>query len=512
MASKYIPGASSLGYGFDVFGRYSDDSKTRPLFNMVYDGKQTFKEYLVPENVNVENRSHNYGSSTFVDSRQKMESYFSGNLKVAAKYGFFSGQFSASYSMTNKTDVSYQYGIVETFSQQYALDLKDRSENALADWVKNDPDYKNIPNQFNDNNRILFFRFFDKFGIYYMPRVVVGARLFYTSMIKKEYKYTETQAEAKLKLEYKAIFSSSVEAQASWKEVGQTWASQREVKVEAVGGSNEMLNVLMPGYGANHETAYNAWLKSSEAMPAVIDFELRSVSEIFSADKAAAVEQAINAYVLHKLLLESKTGSCLIALNGEAVVPQPIGDQPVLGWQLAAINRSTLQRVFARSYATSTYWKYEDHYDKMLADIQPFNNPNHLIAFTSFSNFSQNCPTKPFAEFLERCGAGDQLAQWIDTKDSNTGIYWCCALCHTNYCFVGIPGSPRGTRPEAFQRAGSCDTGTDRWLTSDGWLDKPAKMASLIVDLYQVKAGPTDEVEGSADAGLVLEIGPAREG
>ena len=511
MASIYIPGASSLGYGFDVFGRYSDASKTRPLFNMVYDGKQTFKEYLVPDNVNVENNSRNYGSSTYVDSRQKMESYFSGNLKVAAKYGFFSGQFSASYSMTNKTDVSYQFGIVETFSQQYALDLKDRSENALADWVKNDPDYKNIPDKFTDSNRILFFRFFDKYGIYYMPRVVLGARLFYTSMVKKEYKYSETEAEAKLKLEYKAIFSSSVEAQANWKQVGETWASRREVKVEAIGGSNEMLNVLMPGYGANHETAYNAWLKSSEAMPAVIDFDLRSISEIFSAEKAEAVEQAINAYVLHKLMIESKTGSCLIALNGEAVLPQPVGDQPVLGWQLVAINRSTLQRVFSRSYSTTTYWKYEDHYDRMRADIQPYNNPSHIIAFTAFSNFAQNAPTKAFTEFLESCGAGEKLAQWIDTKDSNTGIYWCCALCHCNYCFVGIPGSPRGTRHEAFQRAGSCDTGTGQWVNSDGWLDKPANMASLIVDLYQIK-GSTAEAGADSDSELMLEIGNARHG
>ena len=508
MASVYIPGASSLGYGFDVFGRYSDFSKTRPLFNMVYDGKQTFKEYLVPENVNVDNKSHNYGSSTYVDSRQKMESYFSSKLKVEAKYGFFSGQFSASYSMTNKTDVSYQFGIVETFSQQYALDLKDRSEHALADWVKNDADYKNIPNQFTDNNRILFFRFFDKYGIYYMPRVVVGARLFYTSMVKKEYKYTEVEAEAKLKLEYKAIFSASAEAQANWKQVGENWSSRREVKVDAVGGSNDMLNVLMPGYGANHETAYNAWLKSSEALPAVIDFELKPISDIFSADKAAAVQQAIEAYVLHKLLIESKTGSCLIAFNGQAVLPQPIGDQPVLGWQLVAINRSTLVRAFSKSYPTGDYWECEQTYTKMLADIQPFNNSNHIIAFTTFSNFAQNAPPKPFVAFLENCGAGDKLAQWLDTKSSNSGIYYCCALCHTNYCFVGIPGSAKGTRHEAFQRTGSCDTGTDQWRQSQHWLDKPAEMASLIVDLYQIKGGTGSE----ADSELLLEIGNARHG
>ena len=502
--AEYIPGAASLGYGFDVYGQYSDKSKKLPLFNMVYDGKQTYNDYLVPLNVNVDGIRRTYGDSTYVDNRKKIEEFFSSNLKVSAKYGFFSGQFEASYSMSNKSDVSYQFGLVVSYSQLYALDLKDRSENALAEWVKNDPDYKNIPDQFTDNNRLLFFRFFDKYGIYYMPRVVVGSRLYYSSMIKKEYKYTTTEAEAKLKLEYKAIFSGSADAQATWKQVGESWSSQREVKIEAVGGSNEMLEVLMPGYGANHEIAFNAWLKSAQQKPAVIDFDLKPVSEIFSAQKAAAVEAAINAYVLHKLFLESKTGSCLIAFNGEPILPPASGDSKMLGYQLAAISRSELKPAFRRSYATFEYWRYESLYDQMLADIQPFNNPQYIIAFTAFTNFSQNAPTKPFADFLESCGAGWELDHWLDTKASNKGIYSCCALCHINYVFVGIPGSAKGTQPERFRRAGSCDTNADPWYDQNGWLDKPAPMASLIVDLYVIK-GPTDTEP-------MLDIGQGRHG
>jgi hypothetical protein len=500
MATEYIPGASSLGYGFDVFGKYSDSSKIRPLFNMVYDGKQTYKDYLVPLNVNIDPKTHNYGSSTYVDSRRKIEEYFSSKLTVSAKYGFFSGQFDASYSMSNKSDVSYQFGIVDSFSQQFALDLKDRSVNALADWVKDDPDYQNIPDQFTPANRELFFRFFDKYGIYYMARVVVGSRLYYSSTVKKEYKYSSTDAEAKLKLEYKAIFSASAEAQATWKQVGESWASSRDVKVDCVGGSNEMLNILLPGFGANHETAYKAWLNSAEARPSVVDFDLRLISELFSANKATAVQQAINAYLLHKLFLESKTGSCLIAFDGKPVLPQPSGENPVLGWQLAAISRSDLKLAFARSYSTSDYWNSGDLYTKMLADIQPFNNNGHIIAFVGFSNFAQNAPPKPFADFLESCGAGPKLAQWIDTKDSNRAIYSCCALAHCNYTFVGVPGSGRGKWHESFSRAGSCDTGDPKWH-GPNFLDLPAPMASMIVDLYEVK--------GATDNELVAHLGRA---
>jgi len=501
--AEYIPGAGSLGYGFDVYGQYSDNSKKLPLFNMVYDGKQTFNNYLVPQNVNVDAVRYTYGTSTYVDERKKIEEFFASKLTVSAKYGFFSGQVEASFSMSDKSDVSYQFGIYVSYNQLYTMDLKDRSENALADWVKNDLDYKNIPDQFTDDNRLLFFRFFDKYGIYYMPRVVCGSRLYYSSMNKKEYKYTSQEAKAKLDLEYKAIFSASAEAQASWQKVGETWSSQREVKVEAVGGSNEMLNVLMPGYGANHDIVYQTWLKSAEQKPAVIDFELRPVSEIFSAQKAQAVAAAIEAYVRHKLFLESKTGSCLIAFNGEAILPPPANDSKMLGYQLAAISRSDLKTAFRRSYGTFDYWRYESVYDQMLADIQPYNNPNYLIAFAAFTNFSQNAPTKPFADFLQSCGAGYELAHWLDTKESNKGIYSCCALCHVNYVFAGIPGSAWGTQPEKYRRAGSCDTNSDPWYAQNAWLDKPAPMASLIVDLYLVKKSSDTEL---------LEIGQGRHG
>jgi hypothetical protein len=44
---------------------------------MVYDGKQTYNDYLVPQNVNVDNKRHNYGNATYVDSRKKIEEHSS---------------------------------------------------------------------------------------------------------------------------------------------------------------------------------------------------------------------------------------------------------------------------------------------------------------------------------------------------------------------------------------------------------------------------------------------------
>src|SRR6185369_7514644 len=138
-----------------------------------------------------------------------------------------------------------------------------------------------------------------------------------------------------------------------------------------------------------------------------------------------------------------------------------------------------------------------------LQDIQPYNNSNYIIAFTAFSNFAQNAPTEPFVQFLYNCGAGEGVDQWLNTKKANLNN-GCCALAHINYVFVGTPGSAKGTRHENLQRAGSCDTGAYPWYFGDYWLDKPAPLASLMVDLYHV--------QGPSDADLVLEIGKARRG
>lgn len=487
MASTYIPGAATLGYGFDVMGSYDEKSKTRALFEISY-RKKTFQDYLVPENASVDPKRITMGGSTFVNSRRKMENFFSAAANVGATYGFFSGQFDASYSMTNKSDVEYQFGIVQSYQKLYRLELDDRSPEALADWVKEDAVYKEVPDKFTDADRALFFRFFEKYGLYYVRGIYAGSRLYYNASVRKSYGYSEQKAEAKLKLEYTALFTAGAES--TWKEVGEKWASERQVSIAAEGGDSSMLNMLMPGYGTSQADLYKTWLNSAEANPSVIDFVLAPIAELFPDIKAEAVKKAADSYVNHKLFLESKTGTCLLHLDREDLQPPPSDDFRTLGYQLAAIDRRGMKPVFARSYSTSDFWgDYEKLYATMLLDIQPYNNDNHIIAFTAFSNFAQNAPTKPFCEFLMNCGAGIKLNQWLDTKESNRGIYSCCTLTHCNYCFVGIPG---GEKPgfEAFSRAGGCDTGGTHWSYLDSWLDQPARPVSLIVDLYELLKGP----------------------
>ncbi|MEL7488459.1 MAG: MAC/perforin domain-containing protein, partial [Pseudomonadota bacterium] len=456
---------------------------------------RTFKDgdNLVPDNASVAAKRVTYGDSFYVDNRRKMEEHFAAKASASVSYGFFSGQFEASYSSTTKTDVSYQFGMVESYHQQYSLDLINRNPAALASWVKNDADYQNVPDTFTTANRKLFFNFFDKYGLYYMSRVTVGARMFYSSTVRKEYQYSARDAAAKLSIEVKAVFGASASASAEWSKAGENWASQREVSVSSIGGDNSMMNLLQPGFGGNFEEEYKAWLESADKKPAVIDFQLEPISEIFDPAKRAAIQDAMKAYIEHKLFVESKTGSCLVVVDGNEVLPAPAGSGRNLGYQLAALDRSTLKPVLAKSYATFNYWPSDtardflDLYAEMLTDVAPFNTSDHIIVFTAFSNFAQTAPTPAFRTFLESCGAGFGLDSWIGTRDSNRTISSCCALVHCNYAFVGIPGRGKGAGHEDFQRAGSCDTGDASWWYGSDWLDLPAPMAGVIVDLYELE-------------------------
>ena len=252
----------------------------------------TYKDWVVPSNANLDPTPNNYGQSNVFTTRQKFEEHFGSKVGIKVGIGLFSGEFEASFNMTNKSDVSYEYGLVETYSKFYSLVLKDPSEKSLAPWVKDDEDFKNIPDVFNDENRLLFFRFFEKYGLYYISRVDIGARLYYSTSVDKSYNFSESEIKTKISAEYTAVFSANAEAE--WKKVGESWASARQVKVSATGGSNVILNVLVPGYGANHADAFKAWYESAELNPGVIDFHLTPISKIFSGQKAVAVTISTN--------------------------------------------------------------------------------------------------------------------------------------------------------------------------------------------------------------------------
>ncbi|MEP6673654.1 MAG: MAC/perforin domain-containing protein [Ferruginibacter sp.] len=496
--ATYIPGWDTLGYTFDIFGTYTDSSKRLPLFDVTF-GDESYMDYLVPENasLNTAIKRHSADLRAFT-SRQKVEERFSQKAGISGGYGFFSAEFEATFKTSEQSDVSYDYALYESYSRQYSLSLKNATESGLAIWVKNDEDYQNIPDVFNEENRALFFRFFQKYGLYFVKAVEVGSRLYYCASVNKSEKSTTKDIEVKFAMEVNAVFSAKASSATEWNKIGQEWASNRIVKVIATGGSSSILNMRVPDFGSNDEEALGKWLESAEKSPAIVDFVLKPISDIFSGKRATAVLAAIKDYQKHLMFIESKTGSCLIVVDNKEALPQPQGSK-FLGFQLVAVNRSSIRPEFKRSYTTYEWWSgLEETYNKMLVDIEKYNNDKYIILFTTFSCFARSAPNPAFAKFLQNCGADFGLKDWLDTKDSNTPappstMGLSCDLVHNNYVMVGIPGSAPGAAHETYTRTGSCDTGIMHWTPSNGnWLNPPAPVAAMTVDLFLLKNNKID--------------------
>ncbi|MCX6178749.1 MAG: MAC/perforin domain-containing protein [Chlorobiales bacterium] len=485
-----IPGGDILGYGFDVFGRYDASSKKSPLFNIQYDPSKQWQGFLLPQNASFDSSSSHYGTSYSFNSRSEVEQHFATKVGITGKYNMFNGEFSASYSQTVKQDQEYQYGLMEAFSQFWSLDLKDRSAGALADWVTNDPDFKNLPTQYTAENRYLFFRFFDKYGTYFVTGVNVGARLFYTCSVLKNHQYSEQEVKTKIKAEYNAVFIKvGAEAEAEWKKIGQQWSDARSVSVNALGGNNSILIALAPGFPDNFSTYYKSWLDSCQAMPSTIDFRLASMDTLFSGNKAQAVKSAMDAYTKARIYAESKTGTCVIYFNGQPILPAGSGE--VVGMQLAVLDRQSLDVVFSKSYNASFY-NTNQMYLNALSDIKHLRNSKHIFAFCTWSMLGICLPPKDFYDFLVDCGAGYGLESWENVHNlpqSNPHWYSCDAT-HVNYVLVGIPGIGKSKGHESFERAGSCDTGDKHWHAFDAWLALPAPMANVEVEVLRLQDSP----------------------
>ena len=357
-------------------------------------------------------------------------------------------------------------------------------------------------------NAYLFFRFFDKYGLYYIVAVTVGSRIYYSSSVSKSYGYTEDQIKTKVKLEYKAVLTEAgAEASAEWKRVGRNWTDQRDVRLYTLGGDNSILNALAPGFNDNFNEDYKRWQQSAAAQPAVVDFRLASVDKLFSGDKATAVAQALNAYTRSRIYAESKTGSCLLSFNGQHLLP-PGGGERVYGFQLAAIDRVALTKVWAKSYSVTNdlYSQYQDRYQQALLDITPYRNDGYIIAFATWSMFGVQSPTEYFYEFLRESGAGAGLQDWANVHDLRTqdSAWQSADVTHCNYTLVGVPGTGPGAGVESFSRAGSTDTGQPHWGAGNGWYDLPAPPVSVDVDVYRVGGAPKHTVapaHGSASRG-----------
>jgi MAC/Perforin domain len=445
-----ITGCGVLGYGFNIFGEYGDESVLRPMMDLgAYDGAWTSPvgiEYLVPTNIDVNSATGAQGSVSAFSSKENFTSHFAAKAGVKGSYGAFTGEFDASFTADSASESEYVYGLYEQVIDAWSLTVRDWSAESLLPAVTRDPDFAALPHTYTQQNKYLFFRFFVKYGTHLVTRVGCGARMSYAAQVAKSYTSSTTEITAKLSAEFRGVFADgTVDAQNDFKTADQRWFDSRQVTIRTTGGDTSLVGSIAPSHGVNDNAPFEAWLASAEREPAPITFQLTPVSALFSAERAAAVNTAYNAYANCRLLAESRRDGYTLLLSGTPLQPP---QKEAKGVVVAVIDRADLSIRLLKFY-DAIGWPPGDEvfWGPIAKDLKPYTGDTDFVLALATSGWSNYAiPTSAMIAILESCGAGAGLADW--RKDGALKFQG-----GLNYALLGVMGVGPGLGIEAFRHA-----------------------------------------------------------
>jgi hypothetical protein len=468
-----ITGSGALGFGFDIFGVYGEDSILRPLINLGSANRewtsQAGETYDVLANTTVSPGSGAGGSAYVFDSRETFSSHFAVKAGIKGSYGAFTGEFEADFAIDTSSERSYIYGLYEEIIDSWSLTLVDWSRNALLPNVLQDPDFADLPSEYTTDNKYLFFRFFTKYGTHFTTRVSCGARMSYCVAVDESYTSNTSTVSTKLSAEFGGVFAdASAHAEADFATAGEQWFSNRKVSVRTIGGNTDLVASIIPAYDVNNNAAFQSWITSADRWPSPTGFQVTPIASLFSGDQAAAVNAAYEAYANSRLYAEARTDGCAILLSGRPLIPSssaptmPTGSTPSsgdvpwpeMGWYAAVIDRTDLNVAFLKGYAPqgsgdspddiisacNTMWK------QMYTDLHSYaGKTQYVFALTSRNWWGPGFPVSEMVSFLEGCGAGTGLEEWRErwtTTGSTSGLI--------DYVLLGVIGIGPGAGIETF--------------------------------------------------------------
>jgi hypothetical protein len=422
-----IPGADTLGFGFDVTKRYHESSTTSQIFK---EGKIDARPmtigttvYNVPENIATESINRKDSQSHVFSSRQQVQDHFSSKADVKGSGFGFKGHFEASYSHVANTDKSYYYALVEAQDHSYNLKLKVQDDKWLAEGFR---DALNaLPDTYTPETQADFFTLFGTYGTHYVHQVKLGGSLYYYVAIEKSTTLTTEKIQLNLELEYKGVFGKArTEAEANWDKVEKNWATSRIVRMQTAGGEND-LDGIAPGYREWKGESFQKWANSLINKPGLAGFNLRPLSALARGAKAEAMKKAIVDYLKGGVIVRSNrefnnsaaTPPFLTACSIEGPkgivrpAPVPPQDKEVAGLQVALFDVNSGNKIFDRYYWDANIYNAPKLYDDLLKDVNRFDDEGtDYFAALSIAGVSPvHFPTK-LADWIKSCGG--RLSAW----------------------------------------------------------------------------------------------------
>ena len=299
--ANVLPGASSLGYGFNIATALSPTSITTQIVNLdELNGTTITKfgvDYLLPLNVSEIDRnvsSLNYNSFT---SESQYCDHMSAQASASASGWGFSAEFAASYESLSQGDSTNFYGLVEANSILWDTQLKSITGNAL------NPDFvtalSKLPTTFDTNTQFSYFAFFDQWGTHILHQCRVGGNLSYLVTSENSSNLTQQSAAVSMQLEYSSLFfDASASAEADWNKMASSWISNRKAQATAVGGSPGILDGMVgptnPVWQPDNSCAnvVAAWTSTLPANPGIVSTSLTPIPNVLTGLGSTSTEMS----------------------------------------------------------------------------------------------------------------------------------------------------------------------------------------------------------------------------
>ena len=443
--NNLVPGAEIVGYGYNIFGDYSFDSAIRPLFKLGAPSPWVAPSgttYDLPTNVPAPGGSGGSASASFFATASDFVSYFQGSASVSGSVCAFSASFSSSYSTSQQDSSSNSWALVNADLVSWHVGIN-YSPEILLDEIKNDPDWKALPQTFNPGDRantLAFFRFFQKFGTHFISNVVVGGSLYYYFAVSRDANYSAEQIETSASAEYHGLIcSAQAEAQANWGHCAQGWTSNRQSHAVTVPATAGVIDWVNPPDGAYDQNGgFASWKSEVTNNPSRCKFSLTPIWMLFSGTQWLALQEAFAAYGSNRISIEAyRNGIATILVNSDAMIPA--GGYPVTGtqgWQLVVLDRKNLEVKLNKFYTmdfTQPNWP-DPTCNLMAADLRPFSGGKDHLLIAATSNIDDACsPNTTLDAVFKSFGSGIGLDIWMSRPNHGCG----CGDSTAVYALVG---------------------------------------------------------------------------
>ncbi len=369
-------------------------------------------------------------------TRDAYQEVIGAQLDIQAKYGAFTGRFSATYGKTYETLFEHEAALKTYATTRWKLQLDDQKPTD-DDFLKA---VGKLPAEFKGNED-KYYQFFVQFGAYVVTEVSVGGSLDYAVLVDK----SKVESTEKLAMQVGAEFGACFKGSGTYeqREEMKKSSAYTQRSLHVFGGKTQLLEVSFENPQDWNEK-FTAWKDSIDGAPIVAKIKLTPISS-FAGDRKDTVAKALEKYLQSAAMVESSWTQSKISVSGDEFLAAGNPSAPAL--RVAFIDRTTLKQTETRFEAPDpgsraedfqAYWsRVHDH----LAAADP-QDKMLLLATERWLRDRSYYPSSKVCEDLLKHGATEKnLTRW----DALTEKTLPCLMAGLSYALAGAYGKNSGT-------------------------------------------------------------------